>query len=258
MRLEPLMTHDDARHPSPDQLLRQLQQAVETVSSLSRDLETVLESPGVDRSGKSASEAATQAELDRVRVDRDEITERFIEAEQKASRVMTLYVATHQLHATLTPKSVYAAIAEVAVDLLGAASFALLLRGDNGDPWRIALARGVEQGVASRFAHEHYPGGDRQVDATIEDGILRIGEKEGGTDAIAVVPLRVDEGFIIGVLAIFEVFGHKVSPLREDRELLDLLSAHVGSALLSAERYLTTDRRLRTLKDLVSLLPDGA
>ncbi len=195
----------------------------------------------------------TRAELDLVRADRDELVERMVEAEQQAARVMSLYVATHQLHATLRPEDVYAAIGEIAVDLLGAECYALLLRDEDEDHWRVALAEGVEETAAGSFEGGQYRGGDPQLDATLEDGLLRIGEDEESL-SLAAVPLRVEDG-TVGVLVIFKVFGHKDWSLRQDRDLLDLLSAHAGSALLAAESYSKTDRRLRTLRDLVSLLP---
>jgi hypothetical protein len=192
-------------------------------------------------------------ELSQVEADRNEVLERMIEAEQMASRIMSLYVATYQLHSTLDPTEVTDAIGEIAIDLLGAESFALLVRENGESPIQIALAKGADFGPGSPFLGEIYKGGDAQVDASLEDGVLRIG-KIDGSDAIAVVPLRL-ESETVGVLVIFSVLEHKSSPLQQDRELLDLLSAHAGSAMVAAVSYSATDRRLRTLKDLVSLLP---
>ena len=120
---------------------------------------------------------------------------------------------------------------------------------------RIALTCDIDGEGAELFDGETYFGGDPCIDKALEDGILHIGDSES-TGAIAVVPLRVDTGHV-GVLAIFEVFSHKTDSLRQDRDLLDLLSAHAGSALVAAESYSKTDRKLQTLKNLVSLLPAG-
>jgi len=40
----------------------------------------------------------------------------------------------------------------------------------------------------------------------------------------------------------------------EDRDLLDLLAAHAASALLAARMYSATDRKLKTLENLVKLV----
>ena len=235
--------------------LQRLEDIVEQASGVLRELKS--DSLWDDDAAAAGSEPSSleklRAELAEVEADRDEVLERMIEAEQMASRIMSLYVATYQLHSTLDPDEVTAAIGEIAVDLLGAESFALLLRESEETPIQIALAKGAEFGEESPFFGEIYKGGDPQVDASFEDGILRIGPAEGSA-AIAVVPLRL-ESDTVGVLAIFSVLEHKSSPLQQDRELLDLLSAHAGSAIVAAVSYSATDRRLRTLKDLVSLLP---
>lgn len=235
--------------------LQRLADIVEQASGVLRDLksDSLWEEDADAAGGEPSSLEKLRAELAEVEADRNEVMERMIEAEQMASRIMSLYVATYQLHSTLDPTEVTEAIGEIAVDLLGAESFALLLRESPEAPIQIALARGGEFGRDSPFFGEIYKGGDLQVDASFDDGILRIGKAEGSA-AIAVVPLRL-ESDTVGVLAIFRVLEHKSSPLQQDRELLDLLSAHAGSAIVAAVSYSATDRRLRTLKDLVSLLP---
>jgi GAF domain-containing protein len=245
----------EVEHEHDESLLAELEESVRQASRAASSLGSCLTEAEDNLSAeelRSELESA-RAELDSVRADRDELVERMVEAEQQAARVMSLYVATHQLHATLKPEDVYAAIGEIAVDLLGAECYSLLLRDETEDHWRVALAEGLEETAATGFGGSVYGGGDSQVDATLADGLLRIGEGED-SPSLAAVPLRVEDG-TIGVLVIFKVFGHKDWSLNQDRELLDLLSAHAGSALLAAESYSTTDRRLKTLRDLVSLLP---
>ncbi len=196
-----------------------------------------------------------RSDLEAVRADRDLLTEEMIAVERQASRVMSLYVATHQLHATLKVDDVYAAIGEIARELLGAESFAVLVRDDQTSGWKVGLSSGVSPEDAPLHQGATYPGGLDAVDQTLEDGVLRIIEAEDAP-VIATVPLRVESG-ILGVLAVLKVFGHKAESLQQDRDLLELLSVHVGSALLAADSYSTADRRLRTLKELVGLLPSS-
>lgn len=244
----------DFQNASPDQLLEELGETLSRAINLLSDLDqrepTRRESDG----SLMARIERYRQQLDSEREDRTVLTEQLIDAERQATNVMSLYVATHQLHATLDPQDVYAAIGEIATDLLGARSFALVLKEEaEGD--RIALTRGLDGEVVELFDGDTYSGGDPAIDKALEDGILHINDN-GSTGAIAVVPLRVDTGHM-GVLAIFEVFAHKTDSLRQDRDLLDLLSAHAGSALVAAESYSKTDRKLQTLKNLVSLLPAG-
>ncbi len=185
--------------------------------------------------------------------DRQELTSRLVEAEHQLGRLMNLYVATFQLHATLDPGEVQATIAEIAVDLLGAERFALLLREEGSSICEIALARGREEDPSGLYTGDSYHGGDPLVDAALEDGILRMGASEGESGVVAAVPLRVQDA-IVGVLVVLKLFDHKSILRAEDRDLLDLLAAHAASALFAARVYSNTDRKLRTLESLVQLV----
>src|SRR4029434_4151951 len=56
---------------------------------------------------------------------------------------MSLYVAPSQLRVSLDPVEVQNAIAEIAKDLLGASSFALLIKDDVEGGCEVALSQGV-------------------------------------------------------------------------------------------------------------------
>lgn len=230
----------------------ELREALERAASLVDEL-TRLERGETSTAQVETELERCRRELEAVRTDRDMLTEQMISVERQAGRIMSLYVATHQLHATLKVEDVYAAIGEIAQDLLGAESFAVLVQDDDETGWKVGLARGIDPAVVPLLKENRYPGGMELIDETLTDGVLRIHE-EDDAPVIAAVPLRVESG-ILGVLAILKVFGHKADSLQQDRDLLELLSAHVGSALLAAESYSTADRRLKTLKDLVGLLP---
>lgn len=189
-------------------------------------------------------------ELDEARRDQEEISAQLVEAENLAGKLMSLYVATYQLHVSLDPVEVQNAIAEIARDLLGASSFALLIKDDVEGGCEVALAQGVDPG--HRFAGPRYDGGDPMVDATLRDGVLRL-EAPGAGAVLAAVPLRVEDA-IVGALVILDVLAHKTTPLSEDRDILDLLAAHAASALFAARVYSKTDRKLRTLQSLVNLI----
>ena len=200
------------------------------------------------------ADAARIEELERMleasQRDQQELSDQLVDAENLAGKLMSLYVATYQLHVSLDPVEVQNAIAEIARDLLGASSFALLIKDDVEGGCEVALSLGIRDG--SRFAGQHYLGGDAMVDATLADGILRL-EQQGDSEALAAVPLRVEEA-IVGALVILRLLDHKATPLSEDRDILDLLAAHAASALFAARVYSKTDRKLRTLQSLVNLI----
>ena len=202
--------------------------------------------------GDRAAEAERDDQLEVVERDREELTTRLVEAEHQLGRLMNLYVATFQLHATLDPAEVQATIAEIAVDLLGAERFVLLLRIENTEECEVALSKGLELDNTDLFQGNRYSGGDPLIDASLAEGILRLGPDEF-SEVIAVVPLRVQEA-IVGVLVVQKLFDHKAILRAEDRDLLDLLAAHAASALFAARVYSKTDRKLRTLESLVQLV----
>lgn len=230
------------------QLAASLDQARHLIDSLSR------EAAGSPLAGGEEPGRVDELEkqVDAAERDREELTARLVEAEHQLGRLMNLYVATFQLHATLDPTEVQATIAEIAVDLLGAERFVLLLRIEGTNECEVALARGLEHDDSGLYSGDKYLGGDPLVDAALDDGVLRMGPDES-SNVVAAVPLRVQDA-IVGVLLVLKLFDHKTILRAEDRDLLDLLAAHAASALFAARVYSNTDRKLRTLESLVQLV----
>ena len=232
-------------------LLKELDTTLDRAKELLTTLSSRQDDAGLDAESQARIKDL-EVRLDARDRDREELTSRLVEAEHQLGRLMNLYVATFQLHATLDPTEVQATIAEIAVDLLGAERFALLLREEDSQDCEIALARGLESDSSGLYEGDRYSGGDPLVDAALEDGVLRMGPDEF-SEVIAAVPLRVQDA-IVGVLVVLKLFDHKSILRAEDRDLLDLLAAHAASALFAARVYSNTDRKLRTLESLVQLV----
>jgi GAF domain-containing protein len=227
--------------PGVGTALDELRSTLDRAAQLARDLE----------SQKAAGDL--EARLADVQSDRAELSHKLAEYEQQVGRLMNLYVATYQLHATLDPSEVQATIAEIAINLLGAERFVLLFwRTDESGDCEIALSQGMDDDRSGLYQNGVYSGGDPAVDATLSDGVLRIGPIEG-SQALVCVPLMV-QGTTVGALVILKLFDHKEALKSEDRDLLDLLAAHAASALFAARVYSTTDRKLKTLESLVKLV----
>jgi uncharacterized coiled-coil protein SlyX len=251
-----------ATAPSSD-LVAQLRARLEQASELTRGLEQSLRDVAERGRERSPSEKPERDERDERVADLErrlataesdvkELASRLVDSEHQAGRLMNLYVATFQLHATLRPEEVQETIAEIAINLLGAEQFVLLLRRDDvGDECEIALRQGIRDLPASAFGGDAYRGGDPVIDATLRDGVLRLGPSPESA-VLAAVPLRVQEE-IVGALVLLKLFDHKPILRSEDRDLLDLLSAHAASALFAARLFATKDRKLRTLESLVKL-----
>lgn len=231
-----------------DQLRATLDRAAELVRVIEEDLEGAQDGAGLTGEGERTRDL--EARLSAAETDVKELAARLVDSEHQAGRLMNLYVATYQLHATLHPSEVQQTIAEIAINLLGAERFALLLKQeDDLTQCEVALGESVEE--EPLYLEGQYRGGDPMVDAALDDGVLRLGPYDG-SDALAAVPLRVHDA-VVGALVILKLFDHKPMLRGEDRDLLDLLSAHAASALFAARLYAAKDRKLRSLESLVKL-----
>jgi nitrate/nitrite-specific signal transduction histidine kinase len=198
--------------------------------------------------GEQQRQAAQVRELE---ADVQELQQMLLASERQAAQLANLYVATYQLHASLELDDVRKAICEIAVNLLGAARYALLARDDDGG--RFEVVAGSEPRGAP-FDGRVYPGGDPLVDAALADGVTRLDAADDG--ALAVVPL-VAQGAVTGALVILGLLPQKASLSVDDRELIDVLAAHAASALLAARMFHERTRKLRTLEGLMQLLQNA-
>ncbi len=196
-------------------------------------------------------------QLHALQAQESELAIRLVASEEQSARLMGLYVATYQLHASLDPNDVRATIAEIAINLLGAEHFVLLLRATPTSECRIALSEGLDDdGAQGLFSEGRYAGSDAMIDASFADGELRLEAMEGSR-VLAVVPLAVQQR-MVGALVILKLLDHRSALAAADRDLLDLLGAHAASALFSAQVHANADRKLRTLESLVKLAQKGA
>lgn len=234
---DPLVTLMRAR-----QLIRDAQAAIEEASK------------SVVQQRTASTELPEQSlRLAKAENEREELAKRLVEVEHQVGRLMTLYVATYQLHATLDPADVQSTIAEIAVNLLGAEQFALLLRDEDEGALVVRLQEGAVDSTWS--GGTIYAGGDALIDASLLDGMLRFGPAENSSVLVA-VPLRVQD-VTVGALVITKLFDHKGKLDEEDRDLLDLLGAHAASALFASRVYSRAARKLRTLEGLIKLVKQG-
>jgi transcriptional regulator with GAF, ATPase, and Fis domain len=244
------------------ELVAELRSTLDRAGELARVAELNLRELAARGGDAGGPSLATELErrLATAESDVKELASRLVDSEHQGGRLMNLYVATYQLHATLDPAEVQATIAEIAINLLGAERFVLLLRKDDAPGCDIALVGGTSSDRRDRreepaadglYGGEIYAGGDPVVDATLADGVLRLGPT-ADSKALAAVPLRV-QNEVVGALVLLKLLDHKPILRAEDRDLLDLLSAHAASALFAARLFATKDRKLRTLESLVKL-----
>jgi nitrate/nitrite-specific signal transduction histidine kinase len=193
--------------------------------------------------------ADLRAESRRRTEDVQEVQQLLQASERHAAQLANLYVATYQLHASFELDDVRKAICEIAVNLRGAAQYALLLRDEERNVIEVAARSAT---VAPAFDSGRYQPGDPMVDASLRDGVVRLSPADG-TSVVAAVPLAM-HGSVLGCLVIVTLLPQKSSFGSEDRELLDVLAAHAASALLAARLFHERTRKLRTLEGLMQLM----
>jgi nitrate/nitrite-specific signal transduction histidine kinase len=175
-----------------------------------------------------------------------------VRTENQAAQLAGLYVATYQLHASLETADVLSAVADIAVNLLGAEAFSIWIREEDGH-----FVRASESSAdAESFEHDHqYVGGEGLFDACLKASKPQFGPIPG-SNYMAAVPF-VAHGDAVGVLLIQRFLRHKQAFTAQDCELLDLMAAHVASALLAARAFMLARRKLQTYEGLLGFLRQG-
>lgn len=161
---------------------------------------------------------------------------RTAEIESEFSDLANLYIATHQLHASLSVPNVVRQLKDMVGQLVGAQAFVIYVLDR-------AVARAIpiaSEAVASSdvvpVPLEGTPVGDVCLVA-----LPRVREEGGLTpgtvdDPLAIIPLLAD-GCAVGVISIVSLLGHKTDWADVDRELFKLLGAQAGAALIAANLY---------------------
>jgi GAF domain-containing protein len=181
-----------------------------------------------------------------------EMEQLLIRTERQAAQLANLYVATYQLHASLVAEDVRAAVADIAVNLLGAEEFTIWIQDDKG---QLERAPESSTGSAAPPPEARYAGGDALIDASLRSLAPEFGEL-ADSRTVAAVPF-VAHGAVVGLLAMHRFFGHKKGLSSEDRELLDMMAAHAASAVLAARAFHVTQRKLHAYEGLLGFLRRG-
>jgi GAF domain-containing protein len=206
------------------------------------------------------------AKIDRLELEKRELLSRYREAEAVSTQfslrahevesefnnLANLFVASNQLHSSMSPRGVTRRIKEVLAQLVGAERYCMYLTN----------AAGTE---LVPIASEGIPG-DRLLTLRIENSrigeVFRTGqayvEEDGDPSAgtldkpPAVVPLSVDDK-VVGVIAIFATLSQKKKFDTIDFELFKLLGQHAAAALIAASLFAQAERKLPGLEAFLDL-----
>ncbi len=156
--------------------------------------------------------------------------------EHELNDLANLYIASFQLHATLSPRRVLRHLSDMLNQFVGAETFAIyVLDGEGRHAVPIASERpGVEH--LSPIAVGEGPVGDACI-----TGVPHIKHQSPlgrGTaeDPIAVIPLMAEDR-PVGAIAIHALLEQKKGWASVDEELFKLLGAHGGTALIAANLF---------------------
>lgn len=180
------------------------------------------------------------------------LSERFNAFEDEFSNLANLFVASNQLHSSLSPRRVTRRIKEVLAQLVGAERYAVYLINAEGTQLVPIASEGVSGDELPPLSVE-----SERVSHVMRTGSAFINEdadpSEGTLDnPPAMIPLRIDDE-TIGVITIFATLSQKKSFAHIDFELFKLLGQHAAAALVSASLHAQTGRKRPGLEAYVDL-----
>jgi len=180
------------------------------------------------------------------------VAQRVQEVELEFANLANLFVASNQIHASLSPRGVTRRIKEVLAQFIGAERYCMYLVNR-------------ENTELVPIASEGVPGGQLapvRIQGSVLGEVLRHGSafvsedvppSQGSIDRpAAILPLSIDEQ-VVGVIAIFATLSQKASFDTVDFELFKLLGQHAAAALVSASLFVQAERKLPGLEAFLDL-----
>jgi GAF domain-containing protein len=135
--------------------------------------------------------------------------------------IFNLYVQLEQLHGSLEPARVVAAVHETLINLVGSEDFALYLRDDASGRYEPLSSIGMEG--------DAFTIGDGARGRAVRDGVIVYGDYA----PVALIPLRGRVGNI-GLIEVRSLLPHKGALHPRDHALFELFVAHAGLAIEAA------------------------
>ncbi|HMJ52768.1 MAG TPA: GAF domain-containing protein [Polyangiaceae bacterium] len=158
--------------------------------------------------------------------------DQYTEVEGELANFANLYVASHQLHTSLSFRTTVRQIKELLEQLVGSRSFAVYLVTGDGKTLVPIVCEGM--GKPRRIAVNPGDGGIGEAFSTgmsrVETGDLSLGSLD---HPLALVPMT-HEHKVLGVFVVYATLEQKPRFLPVDFELFKLLGAHAAGALVCA------------------------
>jgi hypothetical protein len=182
-----------------------------------------------------------------------ELQSRLLELEELNGSMMSMYVSSFQLHATLDVNEVVRVIEEIIVNFVGARAYAVLLADEEGS-FRVV----AEEGLDGRLpTHGIRPRGVLAEVVGSLTAYVHTSSRPARESILAAVPLAMGKS-CVGAILVYSLLSQKDRLLKNDIELFSLLGGHAASAVVSARLYAKADRKLKTLEAMLHLLEDSS
>jgi uncharacterized protein YheU (UPF0270 family) len=221
--------------------LRSQLQAGDAIRELSRT---------IDRLEREKAELLSR--FKRVEAETTTVTARVEEVEVEFANLANLFVASNQIHASLSPRGVIRRIKDVLMQFVGAERYAMYIVNPEATELVPIASEGIPGSnllplrVATTRVGEVFRSGSAFVN---EDA----NPCKGSFDApAAIIPLSVDER-VVGAVAIFSTLPQKERFDTVDFELFKLLGQHAAAALVAASLFVQADRKLPGLEAFLDL-----
>jgi hypothetical protein len=177
---------------------------------------------------------------------------RFEEIESEFANLANLFIASNQLHGSLSPRGVTRRIKEILAQLVGAERYAIYLSSHESTELVPIASEGVP---GDRLTALHVEGSE--LGKVFRSGTAHINEDGNPSQGTlehpaAVIPLSVDEK-VVGVIAIFSTLSQKTRFDTVDFELFKLLGQHAAAALVSASLFARAERKIPGLEAFLDL-----
>ena len=185
------------------------------------------------------------------------------EMEDELHKLANLYVASYQLHSTLSLTRVFSHLRELLAQLVGARAHALYLHDPTKNVLLPVASDGVPLSALPAVPVAENSAGTRATDAllTVErvfltgvpiicEDLPSVRDIDPAKSPAACVPMRFDDR-VVGVIVVYTLLEQKPQFVPVDYELFKMLGAHAATALLGALLYRDAEGKLPGLEVLL-------
>lgn len=154
--------------------------------------------------------------------------QRYSEIEAEHNNLANLYIASYQLHSTLSFREVTQVVSEIVINLVGVASFTLYLFDTDTERLEPLLTEGHD--VSERSGVEL---SEPVIGAAARTKERYVRAASLTTGPVAVIPMSTVES-LVGAIVVERLLVQKDGLTAVDFELFNLLGVHAATALASA------------------------